>query len=650
MQSGLGLKRTAKRKVAIVFAKRTRMTLSAMLCLSVFTPNLGFASASTSGLFSGSSKSSSATTKTPIKHLVVIYQENVSFDHYFATYPKALNPTGEPAFKAKSGTPNVNNLRNNDLLTTNPNTNPANGAGAALPFRLDRTQASSADQNHAYTAEQMAYDDGKVDLFPLYTGRGTSGGVGAFGTTAQVLGYYDGNTVTSYWRYAQRFAMSDNAYTDTYGPSTPGALEVVSGQTNGMKIIATTKKPSTKDVSSAFVEDGQGGYTMVNDIDPAYDTCSSATNQVLMTGKNIGDLLNEKNITWGGFMGGFELSKSNEDGSTGCARATNSTIVSQTVTDYIPHHNWFQYYESTSNPTHARPTSMASVGYTNVPGTSQKDPANHQYDLDDFYASVKRGNFPAVSYIKMPAYQDGHAGYSDPLDEQVGVTKLVNFIQKQDEWKDTAIIITYDDSDGWYDHAFTTPTHASYASSADQLNGDSVCGTGTAPTGVEGKPVNGRCGPGTRIPLLVISPWAKTNHVSHTLVTESSVVRFIEDNWLNGKRLGGGSFDATAGKLDDLFDFTRSAKTETLLLDPDTGDVRYDGTAHKNSSGDESTNSGSQNNNGSSSNNSGGNSDNASSSGSTADSSTGLIAQLLNQIAAQLASFWSSLTSLLFGK
>lgn len=619
------------------------MTLSALLCLSVFTPHVGFASAEQT-LFSKSS--SNFKTKTPIKHLVVIYQENVSFDHYFATYPKALNLTGEPSFKAKSGTPSADNLRNSSLLQGNPNTNPANGSGAALPFRLDRSQASTADQNHAYTAEQMAYDDGRADLFPLYTGSGTAGGVGAFGTTGQVMGYYDGNTVTSYWHYAQRFAMSDRAYTDTYGPSTPGALEVVSGQTNGMKIVATTKQPSTKEKSSPYIADGQGGWTMVNDIDPAYDTCSSATDQVLMTSKNVGDLLNEKGITWGGFMGGFDLSKANSDGSTGCSRRTYSTVVSQNVADYIPHHNWFQYYESTSNPTHARPKSVAAIGYTNVPGTSDKDPANHEYDLDDFYKSLKSGNFPAVSFIKMPAYQDGHAGYSDPLDEQVGVTKLVNFLQKQKEWKDTAIIITYDDSDGWYDHAYTTPTHTSFDSSADQLNGAGKCGTGVAPEGVNGKPVNGRCGPGTRIPLLVLSPYAKVNHISHNLVTESSVVRFIEDNWLDGKRLGQGSFDADAGKLDNLFDFSHSAQTEQLLLDPETGDIRYDGMSQSHSSGDEGTGPGSSTNNGGHDSGSG----TGTGSGDSSSTETGAIGKLLQQIQTMLSSFWSSLSALLFGK
>src|SRR5580700_4321422 len=155
-------------------------------------------------------------TATPIKHLVVIFNENVSFDHYFATYPNAANPAGEPAFTALPGTPAVNNLANANLLTNNPNfTNTANGTDAAEPFRLDRSQANTADQNHAYTAEQQAYGGGKADLFPKFTGKGTAGGVGAFGTRGQVMGYFDGNTVTALWRYAQHFAMSDNAYANT---------------------------------------------------------------------------------------------------------------------------------------------------------------------------------------------------------------------------------------------------------------------------------------------------------------------------------------------------------------------------------------------------------------------------------------------------
>src|ERR1700680_946708 len=134
-------------------------------------------------------------TATPIKHLVIIFNENRSFDHYFATYPHATNPSGEPVFKAARNTPAVNNLEptsaNPYLLTNNGNyTNAANGTNAANPFRLDRTQANTKSQNHNYTPEQLAYDNGKADLFPLNTGSGTSGGAGAFGTKGQVMGYF----------------------------------------------------------------------------------------------------------------------------------------------------------------------------------------------------------------------------------------------------------------------------------------------------------------------------------------------------------------------------------------------------------------------------------------------------------------------------
>ncbi|CAB3725397.1 Phospholipase C 3 [Paraburkholderia phenoliruptrix] len=515
------------------------------------------------------------TTATPIKHVVVIYNENVSFDHYFATYPNATNPSGEPAFTAAAGTPTVNGL-SGALLTNNPNlTNALNAPNGANPFRLDRTQAATADQNHAYTAEQQAYNNGAADLFPKFTGKGSSGGAGAFGTAGQVMGYYDGNTVTALWNYAQHFAMSDNAYTDTFGPSTPGALEVISGQTNGVQLLKTSQQPFNLSTASHsyYVNDGQGGVTLINDVDPANDLCSSTTDQILMSGKNIGDLLNARNITWGGFMGGFNLSTVNSNGTTGCKRSTVTPAVGQATADYIPHHNWFQYYASTANPQHTRPNSMSTVGFSTLTDGKTPEPANHQYDSDDFFAAVKAGNFPSVSFIKAPAFQDGHAGYSDPLDEQAFTAKVVNFLQQQPDWKNTAVIVAWDDSDGWYDHAYANPTSASFDAQADQLNGAGKCGTGTAPLGVNGTPVNGRCGPGTRIPFLVISPWAKVNYVDHTPISQASVVRFIEDNWLGGQRIGGGSFDATAGSIMGMFNFSGSGNNPTVFVDPNLGTV-----------------------------------------------------------------------------
>jgi phospholipase C len=508
-------------------------------------------------------------TKYPIKHLVVIFNENISFDHYFGTYPNALNPEGEPPFEPARNTPrDTNNLLSSPtLLDNNPNLNPANGTGATNPFRLDRTQANTADQGHGYTPEQQAYDGGKNDLFPEFTGKGTNGGAGAFGTKGQVMGYFDGNTVTAMWNYAQNYAMSDNAWADQYGPSTPGALNMFAGQTNGAVVPAG--------LTASTIADGQGGLTLINDTDPTGDVCSSKTSQVQMTGKNIGDLLNAADIPWGSFMGGFNLQIINNNGTSGCTRSTLSQVIGGTPTaDYIPHHAWFQYYKSTANLTHTRPTSTKAIGYTTVPGTKKVDPANHAYDLEDFTTAVGSGNYPAVSFIKMSAFQDGHPGYSDPLDEQAGVVNLINFLQQQPGWDSTAVIIAYDDSDGWADHASSPTTHPSFSTTADALNGAGICGVigTTEPAGVNGMPVHGRCGPGTRQPFMVISPYAKKNYVSHVLITQASIPQFIEDNWLKGERLGGGSFDATTGSIVDMFNFNKANSTE-LILDPTFGTV-----------------------------------------------------------------------------
>jgi phospholipase C len=533
-----------------------------------------------------------AVTTTPIKHLVVIFNENVSFDHYFGTYPKATNPTGEPAFSAATGTPSVNGLTT-ALQTNNPNvTNATNVALATAgsfspteynPFRLDRSQANTADQNHAYTAEQLASDNGLMDEFPAQTGSGTSGDAGAFGTIAQVMGFFDGNTVTGMWNYAQNFALNDNAYTDTYGPSTPGALGVVSGTLNGAVAGIGT---------SAAIADGAGGMTLIGDTDPNGDTCASKTSTVSMTSKNIGDLLNAKGLTWGGFMGGFNLTTTNANGTSGCSRSTFSSVLNATEADYSPHHAWFQYYASTQNPMHTRPTSTALIGYAD-PLDSSSTPVHHQYDVQDFMTAVKSGNYPSVSYIKPPRVNDAHPGNSDPLDEQAFVTNLVNFLQEQPDWNNTAVIITYDDSDGWYDHQFATPTTSSFDTSsvqsvntvpgttaagtvtgADQLNGTGRCTSSTATQGVglTGSTVNGLCGPGTRVPLIVISPWARVNYVDHTSVSQASVVRFIEDNWLGSQRIGQGSKDATAGSIMSMFDFSgNQGKAPTLYLDTTLG-------------------------------------------------------------------------------
>ena len=552
-------------------------------------------------------------TATPIKHIVVIFGENISFDHYFGTYPTAANLAGETPFKGTAPTNGVNNLATPlnpaaafaavtgvDLLNNNPNGPTGSGiagnaANAANPFRLAPSLAATADQGHNYTPEQQAADNGLMDLFPQFTGTAgpPPGGPAAGATKGLVMAYYDGNTVTAMWNYAQNFALNDNSYSSQYGPSTPGAINLISGQTNG---IASSNKDLSTFSASHMVADGNGGYTMIGDVDPLGDVCSTSTEQVLMAGKNIGDLLNAAKITWGSFMGGFDLTVTNPNGTTGCTRETNPTVANfnSTSADYIPHHAWFQYYASTINAKHTRPSSLAAIGSSFEADGVTAEPANHEYDTHDFFDALNAGYLPAVSFLKAPAYQDGHAGYSNPIDEQAFIISVINALQKSPMWASTAVIIAYDDSDGWYDHQFAPVMNPS-ATVADKLNGAGVCnaglqqGTPTPATALlgtpttanpNGLPAGGRCGYGTRQPLLAISPFSKINYVDHTLTDQTSVLKFVEDNWLAGARIQtGGSFDTIAGSINGMFSFPPAAPSgiqpvaRKLILDVKTGQV-----------------------------------------------------------------------------
>lgn len=464
-------------------------------------------------------------TATPIKHVVVIFDENVSFDHYFGTYPHAANPPGEPAFKPTPNTPTVNGLMG-ALLTNNPN--------GVNPRRLDRTQAVTADMDHGYTSEQKAMDGGLMDQYVKWGGRGSE----------IVMDYYDGNTVTALWNYAQRGALNDNSFSTTFGPSTPGALNLISGQTHGAIPYTASVTQHGAPVAGGSIPGKVDNGTLHTDLDPYYDTASSGQT-VAMTGRNIGDLLNAKGISWGWFEGGFRNVKEQHD-----------NIAGSSSVDYIPHHEPFQYYQSTANPNHLPPSSPAKIGFT--------DQANHQYDLTDFWTAAFAGNLPAVSFLKAPAYEDGHPGYSDPLDEQTWLVNTVNLLESLPSWKDTAIIICYDDSDGWYDHVMPPIVNPSNDPNNDALLGQSA-----------GAPKPGayldRAGYGPRMPLLILSPYAKQNFVDHTLTDQTSVLRFIEDNWGLG-RIGDQSMDQYAGTLANMFDFSAPPHWQPFYLNPQTGE------------------------------------------------------------------------------
>jgi phospholipase C len=620
-------------------------------------------------------------TATPIKHLVVIFQENVSFDHYFGTYPSSAGTDGQ-AFTARPGTPAVASLapatdgslpaalrHADDLTTANPN--------SALPLRLDSSPTGktgspggqlTCDQDHNYSDEEQSFDGGKMDQFVQSVGQG--GGSSPFGTPCNasiVMDYYDGNTVTALWNYAQHYAMSDNSFETDFGPSAPGAINVVSGDTGNVDTAHEVNNPSVATSAAPNADitpDGHGGFSLTSDAQPYWDDCSTR-DAVGLTGLNIGDELNKAGLSWGWFQGGFRPTESYEDAlkAVGASGQSTSTFIpdqfknagfqnnvphssnqglcdavhpvgvafgftadhpllsgttAQFKDDYIAHHEPFQYYASTANPHHLAiatdksgadqlhgPNSLSTIGtdtqtfaggsYGSQP---QFDTPDHNYDSSDFdqlVAAIARGKLPpsalpAVTFLKAPGYQDGHAAYSDPADEQAFVVSEVNALEKTPDWSSTAVLVNYDDSDGWYDHVYSGVTNPS-ASPADNLTNtklgkinagnptSGLCGSGT-PLGGQ----NGRCGFSSRLPMIAISPCAAPDAVDHNLSDQASVVNFIEYNW--GLPAIPGSFDQALKATDaaegipfdlaGLFDFS-NCNQPPWPLDPATGQVDLSG-------------------------------------------------------------------------
>ena len=597
-------------------------------------------------------------TATPIKHVIVIFQENVSFDHYFGTYPDAANTDGN-TFHALPNTPAVNGLlpatssslpprlrHTTNLITDNPN--------EFAPQRLDSSALGvvpgqgqlTCDQDHDYSDEQQAFDGGKMDHFVQSVGTGAgTGPTGAACQAKTVMDYYDGNTVTALWNYAQHFALSDNSFGTTFGPSAPGAINVVSGDTGNVDTSHSANNPSLSTSTSPdgdLTANGKGGYSLTSDAQPYWDDCSTR-DAVAMSGTNIGDVLNAAGLSWGWFEGGFRPSTSYQEALAAISQTgqSDATFIPDEFAnagfyksvphssnqglcnavhpvgvalggsgqwgykdDYIPHHEPFQFYASTANPHHLTiPTNssgqdtlagLATVGrdtQSYVHGVPQFNTPNHQYDTSDFDQLVEAitngqlpaSDLPAVTFLKAPGYEDGHAGYSDPSDEQAFITHIINELMQSPDWSSTAVFINWDDSDGWYDHAFSG-VHNPSTSQADNLTNTTFSGPTSGMCDSKNpkrQPLDneqGRCGFGPRIPMMVISPYAKPNYVDHHLSDQASIINFVEYNW----HLPGipGSADQILAARDrrqglpfdlaGMFDF-HQAPNPKLILNSSTG-------------------------------------------------------------------------------
>jgi phospholipase C len=437
--------------------------LGCVLSCVIMTANVGMATA----------KTDSSSTNSPIKHTVVIFQENRTFDNYFGTYPYA------PGFHPISGTPQ--DVANFKLVTGNVVKdvygnvyNPDDKGNPVYPWHdAGNGNLLQQDVNHGYADMIAMLDGGKMDKFYQLNSKGTNPTRGQLS-----MSYFDYNEIPAYWQYAQHYALADNYFQPVSGPSTPNAFYLVAAQSGNGSAPADNNIPLTQITSDPSPKNGPFGGDNTHGL--TYN----------LTYKNIGDVLTENNRSWAWYAGGWDAAKANPG--------------SPEALKYSPHHNPFQYFQNYEDGKYS----------------------SNLKDYNNFAQDVANGTLPTVSFVKGGYGDDEHPGsnQSTPSAEDFSV-KTINQIMNSPYWKDTAIIVAYDEGGGFYDHV-------------------------APPTAV--KTVDGLVGDSTRVPALVISPYAKQNYVSHVQYDHTSILKFLEWNYklpaLNNR-------DLNANNLLDLFNF-----------------------------------------------------------------------------------------------
>ena len=297
-----------------------------------------------------------------------------------------------------------------------------------------------------------------------------------------------------------------------------------------------------------------------------------------MTGNNIGDLLNKKGLSWGWFQGGFTPTTP-YSGPTTRRDTTRRTAPAGRAAR--PATRWARRSAAPASTAqgrlHPAPRALPVLRLDRQPAPPRADlavggrhghaeprhgsriqhgqPPVRHVDFNQLVSAIhaatcRPNHLPAVSYLKAPGYEDGHAGYSDPLDEQQFVTAEINALEQHARLvahRGRRLLRRL--------RRLLRPRLQRGDEPVDSSRGHPDrrrrCGTGTPSRASR---VAAATAP--RLPLLVISPWAKTNFVDNTLTDQSSVVRFIEDNW-RLPRIAGSS-DSISGSLDDMFDFRGS--------------------------------------------------------------------------------------------
>ncbi|HEX6487764.1 MAG TPA: alkaline phosphatase family protein [Candidatus Dormibacteraeota bacterium] len=464
--------------------------------------------------------SAAGAAKSPIDHTIIVYQENISFDHYFGTFGHGSN--GTPAGASQTHQP----------------------SGVSYsPFRLDGSmQGQTCDVDHGYSDMIKMADHGAMDMYtqlgnnkaelnPSSNSKTTCPSLdtpAAAGHPALALGYYEGTPgdstapLQNYWNLASHYTLADNFFQGVYGPSTPGAEWLVAATNN------TTGDPN-----------------------PIGDKCDDYASSMPQTSiPNLGGEATTAGVSWAWFQGGFGTCHPDPN---------NPNDPTKTITDgYSAHHDPFQYFSDTADLDHA---------HAFDPTFNSSDPSQHQRDLqvldDALSGTAINGTvpvLPSISWVKAPALDDGHPSYSGPAGDDFFIGDLVNRLKNSQYWGHTAVIVAFDETGGWWDHVappqatgdshFATWTDSTTPNTTGGCQYPGVPGSGGNPP-----PACAEAGFGPRMPVLVISPHARKHFVDHDQMDTASLDQWVE--WNYGLPALGvwGDRDTDAGSLRGAFDF-----------------------------------------------------------------------------------------------
>jgi phospholipase C len=452
------------------------------------------------------------TTPTPltdlsqVKNIVVIYAENHSFDQFYGNFP------GANGLANASATSKLQLDRNNQPMTVLP---PTNGNGLTDP--TDPTQVpTSATQGHPnvpYSFEtdygvglnykmhdlvhrfynnQMQINGGANNKFAAWSDAG-----------GESMGHFDGSKL-ALWNVAKNYVLADNFFAGAFGGSFLNhqylicacapydyktAIDPVTFKGNISAVNADGVSLQIDPASPASAIDGVPKYVNdnvltpdyfgVNTMQPPYQPSANAApaggdpryadltkpNTLSPQGANtIGDLLTAANVSWAWYGGAFQA-------------VLNGTAPASVQFQY--HHQPFNYYQEYAPGTAARAAHLLDGGLN---GSA-------------FIAAIDNGQLPAVAFYKPQGNLNQHPGYATASDGDAHIADLLTHLQASPQWKNMVVIITYDEFGGQWDHV--------------------------AP------PKGDRWGPGTRIPALIVSPFAKRGFVDHTQYDTASILRFI---------------------------------------------------------------------------------------------------------------------------